>query len=78
MSEGKNSPKIGLSKEIKNIQAQLNDDKVTLDSFILAGTRQQSILWADNWGQNDFEENNIYFDYDDNHIEKMINKILGN
>lgn len=77
LSEGKNSPKIMLHSEIKKIEKELADSDTTLDSFIITSTQIQSVLWADDWEQLDFERHNVYFSYDDTHIDKIINKIVN-
>ena len=68
---GKKDPKIMFYQRIKEIEAQLNDSSITLDSFILSVTDKEKINWALDWGMEDFEEHHFLFQNDKDYIKKI-------
>ena len=55
-----NDPKLGLYKEVKEIQKKLGDPQLTLNAFIISGTKYSSLLNV-SCKQEDLEERNVLF-----------------
>lgn len=73
---GPDDPKILFSQTIKVIEAQLGDPDVTLDAYIVSGTRRRDLA---SWGLTDqqFRDRHVLFRLDDPaYIETMLNMIL--
>lgn len=69
--DGQNDPKITFYRRIKDIEKQLNDDNIMLNSVIISNTEIQKINWKGNWNKNDFEQHNILFQNEANYIETI-------
>lgn len=75
-------PKIQFSHTIKNIEKEIGDESVILNSFILSFTEYNKIknIW-NNMSRNEVEELNVLFMIDDSHdlvyIDKLFHKILN-
>jgi len=78
--EGPDDPKIRFHITIKDLERQLNDPKVVLNSFIVSSTRIPEVTW---WGggmtQAEFEARNVVFQREDKsrYIEKIIDKVIS-
>jgi hypothetical protein len=76
---GPNDTKILFSQTIKDIEAQLGDPDVILDSYIVSGTRRRALA---SWGLSDqqFRDRHVLFRLDDptTYIETMLQMILTN
>ena len=55
-----NDPKLGLYKEIKEIESKLSDPNLTLNAFILSGTSFSDLLNV-SFKKSDLEERNVLF-----------------
>ena len=71
-------PKLGLYKEVKVIQAKLGDPKLTLNAFILSGTRFESLINV-SCQQEDLVERNVLFMADGAgvYLRKMFERVGG-
>ena len=58
-------------QRIKEIEAQLNDSSITLDSFILSVTNKENINWALDWEIEDFGNRHFLFQSDKDYINKI-------
>ncbi len=78
--EGPEDPKIQFHETIKELERQLGDRAVVLNSFIISSTPLNQIKWW-NGGmtKKDFEERNVLFQWDDRetYIEKLLEKVLA-
>jgi hypothetical protein len=75
----KNDPKINLSSKIKDIETKLDDEDVSLNSFIVSITPYGVIKWVqDTLEKHELEDKNVLFQKDDKntYIGKMFDKIL--
>jgi hypothetical protein len=71
-----NDPKLGLYKEIKEIEIKLNDPKLVLNAFILSATSFSDLLNV-TFKKSDLEDRNVLF-MDDNYsvyLNKMFSKL---
>ena len=59
-------------KRIKEIEAQLKDTSITLDSFILSVTPKEQINWALDWGTADFKEHHFLFQNEKDYIQYIL------
>ena len=59
--DGKNDPKITFFERIKEIEKQLGNTDIILNSVIISNTEIRNINWREDWKQPDFEEHNIFF-----------------
>ena len=74
---GLSNPKIQFYKEIKNIQDEMNDEKVELNSIILSNTNfKQLSLAKDGISKEEFQENNVVFQEDSSYIEQIFSKLF--
>ncbi len=75
--EGKNSPKIGLHKAIKNYEALLSksDSEVVLNSFILSVTPFGQLEFNFEWTREEFTENHVLFINDSMSTNEKIESI---
>jgi hypothetical protein len=77
--EGPEDPKVQFHQTIKDLERQLGDPAVILNSFIISSTPLSQVKWW-NGGMNkeDFEARNILFQQEDraNYIKKMLEKCL--
>lgn len=78
-ANGMTDRKIQMFRHLKNvIQPKLSPD-IILNSFIISNTRWMQINWKGDASVEDFEANNVYFQYDTatgNYMDKVISKIL--
>ena len=73
---GISNPKIQFHKEIKNIQEQMNDLNVELNSIILSNTPfKQLSLAKEGISKEEFNHNNVVFQEDRNYIKQIFSKI---
>jgi len=74
----KDDPKINLSVKIKEIEEQLNDEDVILNSFIVSVTPYGVIKWLQETSLSELEDKNVLFQKDNKnrYIDKMFTKIL--
>jgi len=72
-----NDPKLGLYKEVKVLQENLGDPKLTLNAFIVSGTQFASLLNV-SCKQADLEERNVLFMPDGGqvYLKKMFERIV--
>ena len=68
-------PKLSLYKEVKVIQKKLGDPKLTLNAFIVSGTKLSSLLNV-TCKQEDLEERNVLFMHDGGpvYLKKMFER----
>lgn len=72
---GQENPKLQFFKRIKDIESQLNDKDIILNSLIVSGTDYNRISWKGNWSINDFEAHNVLFQDDESYIGKIFKSI---
>jgi hypothetical protein len=78
--EGPLDPKIRFYRTIKELEQQLGDPAVVLNSFIVSSTRVPEVAW---WGggmaKKEFEARNVLFQREDRttYIERLIGKLLS-
>jgi hypothetical protein len=75
--EGPQDPKIRFHVTIKDLERQLGDPAVVLNSFVLSSTRVPEVAWWDEgMTKDDFEERNVLFQREDRatYIEKLLRK----
>lgn len=72
-----NDPKLGLYKEIKNIEDDIKDTNLSLNAFVLSATPFANLLNV-NLKQTDLEERHVLFmkDGGTNYLTKMFSKII--
>ena len=78
--EGPNDPKIRFHLTIKDLERQLGDQAVILNSFIVSSTRMPEVAWwNDGMTKDELEARNVLFQREDRdtYIEKLMNKILS-
>ena len=78
--EGPDDPKIRFHITIKELESQLGDPKVVLNSFIVSSTRMPDVTWWDGgMTQVEFEARNVLFQREDKaaYIEKILRKVGG-
>ena len=74
--EGPDDPKIRFHLTIKDLERQLGDPAVVLNSFIVSSTRVPEVAWWDDGMTKDqLEARNVLFQREDR--EKYIGKLLG-
>ena len=73
--DGKNDPKVTLAQRIKDLQNQLNNPEIILNSAIISVTDYYQISWRDNWTKEDFIKHNVLFQKDADYIHKMFANI---
>jgi len=73
----KNDPKINLSHRIKEIEKNLGDSDIELNSFIVSNTRHIDL--SSELTKNELEDKNVLFQNDDknSYIGKMFDRILS-
>lgn len=69
--------KIELNKTLDEIQEFLEREDIELSSFILSISPFDELKRVYDWDKVKFEENNVLFQEDDDYIEKLIDKIIG-
>ena len=74
--DGKNDPKITFFERIKEIEKQLGNTDIILNSVIISNTEIRNINWREDWKQPDFEEHNILFQDDSNYINKLLSRTI--
>lgn len=74
--DGKNDPKITFFERIKEIEKQLGNTDIILNSVIISNTEIRNINWREDWKQPDFEEHNIFFQDDSNYINKLLSRTI--
>lgn len=77
--EGPDDPKIRFHITIKELEEQLGDPNVILNSFIVSSTRIPDVTWWDGgMSQDEFEVRNVLFQREDKpgYIEKIFQKAL--
>jgi hypothetical protein len=77
-TEGLEDPKIKFYQTIKDLERQLGDPGVILNSFIVSSTPFNEIPWRGDMKKEDFEARNILFQQEDraNYIRKLLEKCL--
>ena len=78
--EGRDDPKIRFYETIKKLEEQLNDQAVSLNSFILSRTRSSEIgWWARDMSKDDWEKRNVLFQQEDRdrYIDRLLAKVGG-
>lgn len=72
-----NDPKLGLYKEVKVIQKKLGDPMLTLNAFIVSGTRFESLLNV-SCKKTDLEDRNVLFMNEGGqvYLEKMFGRMM--
>lgn len=76
--EGRDDPKIRFHQTIKDLERQLGDPAVVLNSFIVSSTRVPDVgWWSDDMTKEEFENRNVLFQREDrnSYIEKLFSKI---
>jgi hypothetical protein len=76
--EGPEDPKIRFHLTIKELERQLGDPAVILNSFIVSSTRVPEVAWWDKgMTKDEFEARNVLFQREDRatYIEKLLNKV---
>lgn len=69
---GFNDPKIRFHKEIKQLESQIEDQDVQLNSYVISVTPMGQVgLWEKHLSVHDFEEHNVVFQEDSKYIEKI-------
>ena len=77
--EGPEDPKIRFHQTIKDLERQLGDPEVVLNSFIVSNTRFSEIAWwSAQMTKADLEDKNVLFQQEDrdNYIKKLLEKCL--
>ena len=74
--DGKNDPKVTFFERIKEIEKQLGNTDIILNSVIISNTEIRKINWREDWKQSDFEEHNIFFQDDSNYINKLLSRTI--
>ena len=69
---GKENPKLQFFERIKDIEEQLNDNSIILNSVIVSGTHYNRIPWKGNWTIEDFKVHNVFFQDDETYIQKIM------
>lgn len=75
--EPRNSPKIGLSKKIKEHQTRLKDANINLESFILSPTPFMDTQLSTDWNIDECNENHVLFMDRSDYVATMLKKILN-
>jgi hypothetical protein len=78
--EGPEDPKIRFHLTIKDLERQLGDPAVVLNSFIVSSTRVPEVAWWDDgMTKDEFEARNVLFQREDRatYIEKLLGKVSG-
>ncbi|GIW56342.1 MAG: type III restriction endonuclease subunit R [Nitrospiraceae bacterium] len=78
--EGPEDPKIRFHLTIKELERQLGDPAVVLNSFIVSSTRVPEVAWWDDgMTKDEFEARNVLFQREDRatYIEKLFRKLNG-
>ena len=78
--EGPEDPKIRFHLTIKDLERQLGDPAVILNSFIVSSTRVPDVAWWDDgMTKDEFEARNVLFQREDRatYIEKLLGKVNG-
>ncbi len=71
---GKENSKLQFFERIKDIEEQLNDDSIILNSVIVSVTHYKSIPWKGDWTIEDFEEHNVFFQDDETYIRRIMSR----
>jgi hypothetical protein len=76
--EGPEDPKIQFHQTIKELERQLDNPAVILNSFIISSTRLSQVKWWNGgMSEEEFEARNVLFQDDRGaYIRKLLNKIL--
>jgi hypothetical protein len=77
--EGPEDPKIQFHQTIKDLERQLDDAAVILNSFIISSTPPSQVKWWNGgMSKEEFEARNVLFQVEDRgaYIRKLLNKIL--
>lgn len=78
--EGPDDPKIRFFETIKELERQLGDTDVTLNSFIISSTRYSEVAWwSGGLSKEEFERRNVLFQIEDRetYIQKLLTKAQG-
>ena len=78
--EGPEDPKIRFHRTIKDLERQMGDPAVVLNSFIVSSTRVPEVSWwNDGMTKEAFEARNVLFQREDRatYIEKLLEKVNG-
>lgn len=78
--EGPEDPKILFHRTIKDLEKQLGDSAIVLNSFIVSSTPLNQIKWWNGGMTKDqLEARNVLFQQDDKetYIEKLLNKVIA-
>ncbi len=72
-STGINDSKIQFHKTVKDVEKEMKDYSVILNSFIISNTEfEQLTLRREHISKQEFENNNVIFQADSNYIEKIL------
>ncbi len=77
--EGPEDPKIQFHQTIKDLESQLDDQAVVLNSFIISSTPLREVKWWNGgMSREDFEARNVLFQREDQatYIKKLLEKCL--
>lgn len=76
---GLHDHKIQFFKGIKDLEAQLGDKSIVLNSFIVSTTPyNDGGWWDDTWSMADFEARNVFFQKGDpGYVGKILRKVVG-
>ncbi len=77
--EGPEDPKIRFHQTVKELERQLGDPTVTLNSFIVSPTRAPEVSWWNGgMSKDEFEARNVFFQREDHseYIAKILSKTL--
>ena len=70
-------PRLHFHSKIKTVEAEMANKDVKLYSFIISGSKYDEIKGHYEWSEADFNDKNILFQNDSNHIGEMMNKIMA-
>jgi len=79
-SKGISDAKIQFHNYLKNkIEPQLNQDEISLNSFIVSNTRFMEVNWKQQLQIEDFHNENVYFQTEDNntYIGNIVDKTIN-
>lgn len=71
---GMSDPKIQFSNSIKDIEKELANEKIALNSFILTPTYHDNTWWGNDYTEDQFLENNVIF-MKDYYFQKIFSKL---
>lgn len=69
---GIDDPKVRLYQRIRQLQHELGDTDVVLNSFLISNTPYIEIPWRGSLSKTEFNQQHIFFQDDPTHIEKLL------